>query len=439
MSCVSLSCRSLHPGLGGASAPDVAMETAGLGVRLGDFPRGERGRRFPVPSPRAEGVVPVSSDLSSLTTASPGLGLRRLEMGLKALFVFGERTTLWSPSSLVAVMVGVAEGEEERGGVGVLVGKGFPCLARLISVPRGLGGMWGCDGCSSITGGPSFLACPATPTLPLARETWLCRGLGGVSEERSGLGLRSGFLARGVATGRRVGLETLSSESLLSRLSHCRMRLFTSRDLPDDVPTPDDPPNTGFPVHELLDSLSTSESDVVGLGLFLFCISLSFCSLLSLRKACVSLMLKYSGSSVSESAVVELLMLEVMTVALFSWWMSAPSGVIIGAPESAASSDIFLCPGRLGLTSTFSCVGIGISESFLLTAVCLADGGEPLNTLVGSAASRESFRGCSEGMGEGDSSRMVGGALRPLVGRGKEFSISFDFLIVTLFLTDCLQ
>ena len=94
VSCVSLSCLSLRLGLGGTSdSPAVTVEMAGLGERLGDFPLGERGRRFPALSPRAVGVVPASSDLSSLTTGSPGLGLRRLlEIGLKALF--GERTTL---------------------------------------------------------------------------------------------------------------------------------------------------------------------------------------------------------------------------------------------------------------------------------------------------------------------------------------------------------
>ena len=140
VSCVSLSLRSFRLGLGGASdSPAVVMETAGLGVRLGDFPLGERALRLP--SPRAEGVVPMSSDLSSLTMARPGLGLRRLEIGLKALLVLGERTTLWSPSSLVAVIVGVEEGEGE--GVGEMAPRGLftPCLARLISVPRGLGGL----------------------------------------------------------------------------------------------------------------------------------------------------------------------------------------------------------------------------------------------------------------------------------------------------------
>ena len=92
---VSLSFLSLRLGFGGASdSPAVVAETAGLGERLGDFPLGERGRRFPALSPRAEGVVPASSDLSSVTLARPGLGLCRLEMGLKALFLLGERTTL---------------------------------------------------------------------------------------------------------------------------------------------------------------------------------------------------------------------------------------------------------------------------------------------------------------------------------------------------------
>ena len=192
-----------------------------------------------------------------------------------------------------------------------------------------------------------------------------------------------------------MGLEIPSSESLLSRLSHCLMRLGTSRDVPEDTLLPDDTPNAGFPIHELLVSLSASESEVLGLrSVFLLpCISsLSFCSLLSLRYACVSSMLKYSCSSVSDSAVVELVMLEVTRVALLNLWTSAPFADTVGAPERAASSDIFLCPGSLGLTTTRSCVGIGASESFLVTALCRAEGGDR-SMLVGSAASSESFLG----------------------------------------------
>jgi hypothetical protein len=137
--------------------------------------------------------------------------------------------------------------------------------------------------------------------------------------------------------------------------------------------------------------------------------------------------------------VVELVMLEVIRVALFSWWTSEPSGDIVGAPESAASRDIFLCPGSFGLTSTRSCVGTGTSDSFLVTWPCLGDEGESRGILIGSEVSRESFLDWLEGVGEGDSSCMVGGALRPLVGLAIELSFCFDFLMVTLFLTDCLQ
>ena len=150
----------------------------------------------------------------------------------------------------------------------------------------------------------------------------------------------------------------------------------------------------------------------------------------------MSSMLKYSCSSVSDSAVVEL---DVTSVALLILWTSFPFADINGAPERAASSDIFLCPGSLGLTVTCSCVGCGASESFRVTALCLMCGGDLIMS-VGSAASRDSFLGGSNnGVGEGDSSRMAGGALRPLLGRRNEESFSFDFLIVTLFLTDCLQ
>ena len=72
----------------------------------------------------------------------------------------------------MAVIVGVVEGEGEMGGIGVFGADdvGFPCLALLISVLRGLGGRWGCADCSSINGGgPPFFPSPATPTLPLAR------------------------------------------------------------------------------------------------------------------------------------------------------------------------------------------------------------------------------------------------------------------------------
>ena len=137
--------------------------------------------------------------------------------------------------------------------------------------------------------------------------------------------------------------------------------------------------------------------------------------------------------------MVELVMLEVTRVALFIWWTSEPSGDIVGAPESAASRDIFLCPGSFGLTSTCSWVGTGTSDSFLVTLLCLGDEGEPQRILIGSEVSRESFLGWLEGVGEGDSSRMVGGALRPLVGSANELSFCFDFLMVTLFLTDALQ
>ena len=165
VSCISLSFRSLRPGLGGASDSPVAVEMAGLGVRLGDFPLGGRGLRLP--NPRAEGVVPASSDLSSFTMARPGLGLCLLEMGLKALSLFGERTIRCCPSSLVAVIVGVEEGEGE----GELATNGLlvPSLALLISVPRGRGGLKGCDNSSSISGGSVFFVGPTAPPLPLAR------------------------------------------------------------------------------------------------------------------------------------------------------------------------------------------------------------------------------------------------------------------------------
>lgn len=151
-------------------------------------------------------------------------------------------------------------------------------------------------------------------------------------------------------------------------------------------------------------------------------------------------MLKYSCSSVSESAVVELVMLDVTIVALFSWWTSDPFGEIIGAPERAALSDIFLCPGSFGLTSTCSWVGCRTSESFLVTLLCLANRRDPPSMLVRSADSRESFLGWLEGAArEGDSSRIVGGALSPLAGRADGLSFCFDFLMVILFLTDSLK
>ena len=69
------------------------MNTDGLGLRLGDFPRGDLGRWLAGLSPFVDGVD-VSVSLSSLTTARPGrlgLGLRRGLMALKALFL-EERT-----------------------------------------------------------------------------------------------------------------------------------------------------------------------------------------------------------------------------------------------------------------------------------------------------------------------------------------------------------
>ena len=78
---------------------EVIEETGEFGVRLGDFPLGERGRWFAGLKP-CEADVDISVSLSSLTTARPGrlgLGLRRALIALKALFL-EEGMTGRSPS-----------------------------------------------------------------------------------------------------------------------------------------------------------------------------------------------------------------------------------------------------------------------------------------------------------------------------------------------------
>ena len=214
-------------------------------------------------------------------------------------------------------------------------------------------------------------------------------------------------MARGAAMGRRVmdvgGLEMLSSESLLGRLSHCLILPLTSLDLLpscccccsfEDAPRPD------FAAHELL--VSTSESDVMGLPT-LRCSSVDICCPFSLWYDCGSIF-KYSWSSVSESTEV-MRKVGLSAGAFFVWWTSAPLGANLGAPESAASSDILRCPGRFGLTFTGDCVGVVCSESFLPTALCLV--GEVPKTLTGSVFSSDNFLAWDDGMGEGDSSLMA--------------------------------
>lgn len=91
--------------------------------------------------------------------------------------------------------------------------------------------------------------------------------------------------------------------------------------------------------------------------------------------------------------------------------------------------------------ATRSCVGTVDSESFLVTPLCLPDVKDELGALIPrSVVSNDCFLGCEEGIGDGDgdSSRMVGGALRPFVGGPDKLPDCFVFLTVILLLTDCL-
>lgn len=267
--CVSLSLwLFFRAGFGGASEE---LEGAGLGEswrQFGDAPLGVRG----IWAPRELVDMSDSSPLSSVTTlrvaeagAGVGLEFRCTGMGLKAL-PSEERKVLLFPESLVVVMVGM--------GAGLGMGVAFPSLARRISVPRGRCGSRIC--CSG--GGSSVLA-----VLERARLIWLILGRGGICGlldtafftslasftplantlsvdfdlgfcSSLGLGLSSGLLLRGSATGGRVGVEgLLSSESLLRRCSNFFIRLCM-------------PFLTCFGLEACA---SISESEVVGLaGLF---------------------------------------------------------------------------------------------------------------------------------------------------------------------------